>query len=138
MHQLPVVRHAYTHYVEQGVFEAIRMKYLKVLSFGFYMDRDEKSIIESYEFKGVLGKRPFLPHNCKVSQDCLIVGVSHMPLYLLAIMLGMRLAIHGCYSFGHDHRYPNILLRTIRYAPQDVHYLLPYWPSYYVRDDSPH
>ena len=39
--------------LEQGVFDAIRLQYLKVLSFGFYTDRDEKSIIESYEFKGL-------------------------------------------------------------------------------------
>mmetsp|Transcript_27702 Transcript_27702/g.44248 ORF Transcript_27702/g.44248 Transcript_27702/m.44248 type:complete len:450 (+) Transcript_27702:42-1391(+) len=38
-------------WLEQGVFDAIRLQYLKVLSFGFYTDRDEKSIIESYEFK---------------------------------------------------------------------------------------
>jgi len=37
------------------VFDALRLKYLRMLSFGFYRDKDEKELIEAYEFKGVAG-----------------------------------------------------------------------------------
>jgi hypothetical protein len=39
------------NWLETGVFDALRLKYLRMLSFGFYRDKDEKELIEAYEFK---------------------------------------------------------------------------------------
>jgi len=39
------------NWLENGVFDALRLKYLRMLSFGFYRDKDEKELIEAYEFK---------------------------------------------------------------------------------------